>query len=174
MAIETLMADRARVYARDARWITMLVGLDQLDDDELSRLQSEAALPEAESCLLTDSANYDPGSGMWCALAVGVGVPAYSLEQGVVSPTASYGRGLFVDVAQRRHPEFSTNPLSGVRGKIFTNDRLMDLRVAVHGLIEYRRATEAKNPIEWSVADAEAVFVVGARGVGGASHNVRA
>jgi hypothetical protein len=131
----------------DARCHALTRGLLQLATSELERL--EVALAESPDAVVVDSYNFDPATGAWCPLAVGLDVPATAQARGGILSDAQ-GKELIVEVGSRKHGRFSLNPMSGISGTFFRDDRHAEL----HRLVEYLLARGRDNRLlpSWRLA----------------------
>lgn len=144
-------------YRSDGRWAHLLAGIDQLTSEELERLKSALDTPDPE--VLLDSANYDPQSGLWCALAVAIDVEGAALAEGLTATDNRSGRAALVEFGTSIHgDQFGPNPLSGVKGEAFTKDRLSDLRLAVRGLVMLRDHEPDAQQRDWTTVHGAAVL----------------
>jgi hypothetical protein len=131
--------ERIRQYGSDSRWVGLIAGLDQLTNEQLLVLEADAISPESN--LLLDAANFDPHTQKWCALAIALKVPTLATSEKLCIDSNNAGRGFLIDVGRTTlGDDFSTNPLSGIRGEAFTSHRLDDLLLAVRGLSLLRHA----------------------------------
>jgi hypothetical protein len=141
------LCDRATRHQNDRRWFRMLIGLDQLDDVELKRIVAACQCPR-NSQLLFDSANFDPASRSWCALAVGLDVPSFVARNELSVRNNLDGRAALREVGRSVHESFVVNPLSGTKGEAFTVERQDDLLCASIGLLALRTSRSSSGRSE--------------------------
>jgi len=122
------LADWENMHCQDARWRALHFGLSQLSAEQLARL---ATWLEEGKPLALDTFNYDSLRNLWCPLAIGLDVPA---KVGRLASTISNDEA---KVIIRRAGEsyrrgFTLNPMSGVAGNFFRDNRLVDLSTMCH------------------------------------------
>lgn len=122
----------AELMAKDERCAALAFGLGQLTTAELLRLRR--ALVGTENVLL-DGGNYDPASGSWCPLAIGLGIPDQPIE---ASLTPEEGSAMILAAGRSTRPSFTLNPISGTRGQFFRDDRRGDLYRLVEWILAAR------------------------------------
>jgi hypothetical protein len=112
----------------DARWQALHFGLSQLSVQERARLRMWLDLKKP---LALDTFNYDPVRNLWCPLAIGLNVPA---KVGRLAATISNEEAKVIirRVGESHHPGFTLNPMSGLRGAFFRENRLVDLNRMCH------------------------------------------
>ena len=158
MALSATSWDEVRSYVRDDRFAAMLVGLDQLPNSALARLNAEIAKPAHLSMLLTDGGNYDAVRNHWCALAVALEVPATARSCHARLLSNRDGRALLIETGRTSVEAFTTNPVSGVPGRAYTTQRLRDLKLAVTGLLNFRSSYGLSRATNWTGAHTEAAL----------------
>jgi hypothetical protein len=137
----------ATLLGTDARCRALAWGLRQLSVEELWRVC--ITLDDNPASVVTDSCNFDPDTGAWCPLAIGLGVPDIAAAGGGVNSDAE-GKRLILEVGRLRHGEFSLNPMSGVPGSFFRGDRRADLKALTHQILdESREQTESRQARGW-------------------------
>jgi hypothetical protein len=109
----------------DPRWRALHLGLGQLKDRQLLRIIRHVANGGRMVC---DTFNYDPNTDAWCPLAVGLGVPgaaAAALDQERF--TNESAKAFIVKIGRHTSPTFTLNPVSGIPGTFFRDDRINDV-----------------------------------------------
>ena len=107
----------------DARWQAVHFGLCQLTNEQLFRILHHV---QRGGRMVCDAYNYDPSSDSWCPLAVGLGIP----DMVAASPqsfTNDSAKALITEIGRRTCPTFSLNPISGVPGSFFRDDRVNEI-----------------------------------------------
>lgn len=122
------------LLATDARCKTLRHGLEQLDVDDLRRLQRHMKVRQP---LVVDTYNYDRDSGAWCPLAVALGLHEQPASDGLDDARA---KALIVDKGVQKYGSFSLNAISGVPGEFFTGRRYEDLLELVDYVVAQRPA----------------------------------
>lgn len=116
----------------DDRCKALVHGLSQLAASDLVRLAKHAG---AGKDLLLDEMNYDPARGLWCPLAVAVGADLELSAERVSTLTNQGGKRLIVTLGRREDPEFSLNPMHGVKGRFFRTHRRRDFLQALSWVV---------------------------------------
>lgn len=129
MEITTVDRERIASFANDERWGRFLIGLAQLAISELGDLAQ--VVDRTPSEVLLDQFNYDPSSGLWCPLAIGLGVPAQLSDAETDRLSSRKGREAMIAIGRETLGDFDSNPLSGVGGNAYTVNRLRDLRLGL-------------------------------------------
>jgi hypothetical protein len=119
--------------AIDKRCKALACGLLQLSRQELDRLYD--VLLATPDQIVVDTVNYDVDTDGWCPLAVGLGVPEIARRRGGINSNAD-AKKLILDIGCMKHGEFSLNPISGIAGDFFRDDRYADLTVLVTYLLD--------------------------------------
>lgn len=140
--------DRRRLasLAGDSRWARLVTGLDQLPTSGLCLLAAELQ----SGTVLFDSGNFDPISGLWCPLAVGLGLP--TRPEAALCRSNADGKAFLEAAGSACIDGFSVNPLSGVKGESYTTERPADLRLALKALLAYRLHNRNRNAA-WTAAE---------------------
>jgi hypothetical protein len=130
------VSDIPSLLGTDSRCQALYTGLDQLNDEDLGRLKIHL---DDEAPVVVDTHNYDAETQTWCPLAVALESHQQSPDPALDDAAA---KKLIVDEGIRRYGTFSLNPISGVEGKFFTDNRYHDLRALV-GYMSIARQTQA-------------------------------
>jgi len=117
-----------RENRHDARWQALHFGLSQLSKEQLARL---AMWLELKKPLALDAFNYDPRHNLWCPLAIGLDVPA-TVGRLAVTVSNDEAKVIIRQAGESRHRGFTLNPLSGIAGRFFRGNRLVDLSRMCH------------------------------------------
>jgi len=120
----------------DPRWQALEFGLNQLTTEQLHRI---VTFMEASGSMVYDEFNYDESRGLWCPLAVGLGVPEL-IHEGMKpsSLTDSWAKGFITEVGQGTCRGFTLNPISGIPGRVYRHNRAGDILAICRFLISYR------------------------------------
>ena len=109
----------------DPRCQALCAGLSQLTDQQLRRIIHHV---EQGKSMVCDTYNYDVIGDAWCPLAVGLGVPGIVANMIDRPSLTNDSAKIFITAIGRRNCRtFTLNPLSGVPGKYFREDRVADL-----------------------------------------------
>jgi hypothetical protein len=117
---------------KDPRCRALARGLLQLSQFELAHLLD--VLTTTPERIVVDSYNYDPSTGSWCPLAIGLGVPDTAEAQTVASNEEA--KQLILKVGTQRRGRFSLNPVHGISGQFFRDDRHSELAELVKYIVE--------------------------------------
>lgn len=142
MNINTMDNAVINTLTRDRRWQALQYGLGQLTETQLLRIIRHIASGGRMVC---DTFNYDPNMDAWCPLAVGLGVPeAAAALRNRERFTNDSAKVFILKIGRRTCPTFTLNPVSGVPGAFFRDDRVNDIfRLCQHILAE--RSCERRN-----------------------------
>lgn len=118
----------------DRRLLAVFEGLNQLTCDGLERVLAFVV----EERVLYDGGNFDPATGNWCPLAIGVGIADLARDNNLKVSSDDVGKELIVEAGRRYSSTFHLNPLSGVPGEFYRAHRRSDLRSACETLLRLR------------------------------------
>jgi hypothetical protein len=108
----------------DLRREAIQFGLNQLTDEQLQRILTHNRAGKAMCC---DTFNYDVKRGLWCPLAIGLDVPRLAKHERPTCRNNSWGKSFITEVGQSSRRGFTLNPISGVPGNFFRNNREADI-----------------------------------------------
>lgn len=118
----------------DKRYIGLKRGLNQLNVRQIKRIID---FHESGRQILCDNYNYDKENGLWCPLAIGLNVhKSVSLINQQL--TDEVAKEIIIKEGKKYDPLFSLNPLKGVEGDFFRENRQEDLIVLCKKIIEER------------------------------------
>ncbi|MEO8378062.1 MAG: hypothetical protein ABI779_00215 [Acidobacteriota bacterium] len=119
---------------RDLRFLAILEGLSQLTCVGLLRVLAY----NAAGRVLYDGGNFDPASRTWCPLAIGIGIADWTEAHVVTVGTDALAKSLIIDLGRHYLTTFHLNPVSGIDGRFYRDDRAGDLRVGCETLLRLR------------------------------------
>jgi hypothetical protein len=114
----------------DRRYMKLIEGLAQLNEEAILRLQEYTKNGRP---LILDDVHFDAKSGLWCPLAVALEVPKVAKDENLAVEQYSETKikELIVSVGRNTVAGFGLNPMSGVRGNYYTDNRYEDLKYAI-------------------------------------------
>lgn len=123
----------------DNRFVAMKHGLNQLKTEQIFKILNHVNSNE-DTCV--DDFNYDEDKKSWCPLAIGLGVPEIVVDRGITNLTNEIAKPLIEEVGRSQLGKFSLNPLKGIKGDYFRENRIADL-VEMCNLIISERKSDA-------------------------------
>lgn len=108
----------------DLRWKAIYFGLNQLNDEQLSRIISHYHAGKKMCC---DTFNYDAERGLWCPLAIGLDVPRLAERELPPRRDNAWGKAFITEVGESSCRGFTLNPVSGIPGVFFRDTREVDI-----------------------------------------------
>jgi hypothetical protein len=125
----------------DERCRALEYGLNQLSLSELQRLQASLRVPGR---IALDEYNYDPSRNLWCPLAVGLGVPAIAAQECAHGQMSNrFAKDMIRRIGRAYHGSFTLNPIKGIPGAFFRENRHVDLKNLVDFVIDARYASDS-------------------------------
>lgn len=121
----------------DARYIVIRRGLNQLSTGQIKRLIRHLAGREP---IVVDQFNYDADRKAWCPLAIALNVPEIVNASNIPCVSDADGKRMILEIGRKHRPDFSLNPISGVKGRFFTDNREQDLRMLCDDILLERNA----------------------------------
>jgi hypothetical protein len=92
--------------------------------------------------MVCDKYNYDAESDQWCPLAVGLGVPEIVAASPMRLKFTNESAKVFITAVGRGScPTFTLNPISGVPGNYFRDNRVDDIVTLCRQIIAERAET---------------------------------
>lgn len=123
----------------DPRYIALKRGLEQLTRDEIQRILDHI---DREDEVVVDHRNYDEGRDTWCPLAIGLDVPRLVSKLEIECLTDTIAKRVILRIGNEKHDDFTLNPLRGIEGQYFREQRREDLKNMCEIILAERESKE--------------------------------
>jgi hypothetical protein len=117
----------------DLRYQALRKGLSQLEVIHLQRLRSYLL---DERAIVCDSFNYDQERELWCPLAIALDVPQLLSRHEVRTMTNENAKMVISEIGRSQLGKFTLNPMSGIPGNFFRQNRVYDLQILCKKILE--------------------------------------